>query len=95
MTKKSAVLFLVAAYLAMGSTAAFANKHHNKNSNSTQSSQSTKADMAATLCFKDCDSKRDACDNFGRSGNQDVETLCVNERIDCQKQCDIARAKNK
>jgi hypothetical protein len=32
MTKKSGVLFVVVAYLAMGVTAGFANKHHHQDS---------------------------------------------------------------
>ena len=71
--------------------------HHEKVCEETQSGQdnkANKADIAATQCFRECDAKRNACDNFGRSGNEEVATLCRNERTACQKQCDDARAKN-
>jgi hypothetical protein len=85
MTKKSRVLFVVLAYLAMGVTGGFANKHHHHNSTETQDNQAnTAAIKNKQLCFLHCDHNRADCEVGGTRSAEE----CSRERSLCQGNCD-------
>ena len=91
MTEKFALVLVIAAYLAMGTTGSLAEEHHHHHHDSK--TDSDKAARLAAACYKECDFVRNECDAGGKSDPS--INFCSRKRIECQKRCDEAIAQNK
>jgi hypothetical protein len=92
MTKKSRLLFVIIAYMAMGVTAGFAHKHHHHDSVKDEVAKPTEQEIQAikdrNTCFQECDKERDECEIDKKAKNEDYPVQhCAIFRTTCESKC--------